>query len=336
MLLEYLFFDKSKRSQVEQFNKGLLDRWGKLKKDGLAPNITYKNFDDGDYWIVKYEKDGNREQTAIQLSEISEKVCEEVSPIILTDESSEYFNKSLYPLVNQFERRLRKLLYLKVSLSNEKKIKSTIRDIEKKDFGDIYNILFVDNDFRSAAREKIKKLNTRTEMLEAIDGLSERTVWDILIGNSALTIIKNNFDQIKEYRNDVMHAHNIGYSKYKKAKQLFSEANQELEKQIGEMLQYPSETMVSPGTVDTLYDKLVAFSTGTEKMVENISRTIDLVAKISAISIPAETMTNLEKIVELMVAPTEAVEDEVRSPENPAGATDEKSENDESEVRGHE
>src|SRR5699024_7784762 len=136
---------------------------------------------------------------------------------------------------------LRKLLYLKVSLCNEEKLKSTIRDIEKKDFGDIYNILFVDNDFRSAAREKIKKLNTRSEMYEAIDSRSEKTAWDILIGNSVLAIIKDNFDLHKEYRNDVKHAHNIGYSKYKKAKKLFADANQELEKQIGEVLQYPSE-----------------------------------------------------------------------------------------------
>ena len=119
MLLEYLFFDKSKRSLVEQLNKDLQEHWGKLKKDGSPPSITYKDFDDGDCWIVRYEKKGNSEQTAIQFSEISENVCEEFSPTILTDESAEYFNKSLYPLVNQFERRLRKLLYLKVSLSNE-------------------------------------------------------------------------------------------------------------------------------------------------------------------------------------------------------------------------
>ena len=269
MLLEYLFFDKSKRNLVEQLNDNLQEHWGKLKKDGSPPSITYKDFDDGDCWIVRYEKSGNSEQTAIQFSEISAKVCEESSPTILTDESAEYFNKSLYPLVNQFERRLRKLLYLKVSLCNEEKLKSTIRGIEKKDFGDIYNILFVDNDFRSAAREKIKKLNTRSEMFEAIDSLSEKTAWDILIGNSVLAIIKDNFDLLKEYRNDVMHAHNIGYSKYKKAKKLFADANQELEKQIGEVLQYPSEIIVSPGTVDTLYDKLVAFSTGAEKMAEN-------------------------------------------------------------------
>ena len=336
MLLEYLFFDKSKRSLVEQLNKDLQEHWGKLKKDGSPPSITYKDFDDGDCWIVRYEKKGNSEQTAIQFSEISEKVCEEFSPTILTDESAEYFNKSLYPLVNQFERRLRKLLYLKVSLSNEEKLKSTIRDIEKKDFGDIYNILFIDNDFRTAARDRIKKLSTRSEMFEAIDSLTERTAWDILIGNSVLAIIKDNFDLLKEYRNDVMHAHNIDYSKYNRAKKLFSDANQELEKQIGEIQQEPSEIMVSPGTVDTLYDKLVAFSTGAEKMAENMSRALDLFAKMSTVSVPPETMTNLEKFMTLIGTSAESVANEASLPENSSGASDEKPESGESEVSDHE
>ena len=156
MLLEYLFFDAGKRPQIETFNNDIINHWNTTKKDDLLPNITYIDFDTSDYWIVRYEKSGNYENLAKQFSEINNRICEEFSPTILTDESSEYFNKSLYPLVNKFERYLRKLRYLKVSLCNEEKLKGIIRDIEKKDFGEIYNILFIDNDFRSAAREKIK------------------------------------------------------------------------------------------------------------------------------------------------------------------------------------
>lgn len=141
-----------------------------------------------------------------------------VFPTILTDESSEYFNKSLYPLVNKFERLLRKFLYLKVSQCDEQKFRSVISDIDQKDFGEIYTILFIDNNFRAAARDKIKKLNTRAEMYEAIDALQESTAWHILVGDEVLTIIKDNFDLLKEYRNDVMHAHNISWENIKKQK----------------------------------------------------------------------------------------------------------------------
>lgn len=307
MFLEYLFFDNSKRQRVEEFNHELKEHWSKTKEDDLPPDITYKDFDKANSWIVRYEKTGKNETVAKQFSEISERLCEEFSPTILTDESSEYFNKSLYPLVNQFERYLRKLLYLKVSLCNEEKLKGTIRDIEKKDFGDIYNILFIDSDFRSAAREKIKKLNTRSEMFEAIDNLNERTAWDMLFGDSVLTIIKDNFDLLKEYRNDIMHAHNIGFSRFKEIKKLFSQANSELEKQISQILQFPSTTMVSLASIDTLYDKLASFSNEAERISNSVSRFLDLLAKLSISSISQETTANLEKLAMLLGASTDIV-----------------------------
>jgi hypothetical protein len=336
MLLEYLFLDKSKRSLVETFNNDLRIHWSKGKEDDLPFDVTYKDFDEADYWIVRYEKSGNNESVAKQFSEINERVCDEFSPTVLTDGSSEYFNKILYPLVNEFERSLRKLLYLKVSLCNDEKLKSAIRDIEKKDFGDIYNILFVDNDFRSAAREKIKKLNTRSEMFEAIDSLSERTAWDILIGTSALLVIKDNFDLLKEYRNDVMHAHNIGQSKFKAAKQLFSKANSQLDQQISEILQYPSTTMVSPTVVDTLYDKLVAFSNGAEKITNNMSRVLDLFAELSTASISQEGLTNLTKFVTLWGMSTEAEKNECPSPEVPSVSSEETPDSNEEDMSSHE
>lgn len=328
MLLEYLFFDKDKRPQVEVFNDELEAQWSRAKKDDLPPAITYKDFDETDHWIVKYEKAKNGEQEARQLSEINQKICEEFSPAILTDESSEYFNKSLYPLVNKFERYLRKLLYLKVSLCNEEKLKSAIRDIEKKDFGDIYNILFVDNDFRAKARDQIKKLNTRAEMFEAIDSLSERTAWDILIGNSVLTVIKDSFDLLKEYRNDVMHAHNISYDRFKNIRKLFSKANSELEEQISEILQYSPVIMVSPMTVDTLYDKLVAFSSQKDEVINGAARFLDIFAKLSTATIPEETLSNLEKFVTLLGLSTESREPGKLPPE-PSSDTGKESNEDE-------
>lgn len=304
MLLEYLFFDKSKRPQVETFNEELTEQWKKenAKKNDLPPQVTYKDFSTTDYWIVKYEKDGNSEVVAVHFSKINRRICEEFSPTILTDESSEYFNKSLYPLVNKFERQLRKLLYLKVSLSNEEKLKKTIQDIEKKDFGDIYNILFVDSDFRSKAREKIKKLDTRAEMFEAIEDLNEQTAWDILIGNSVLTKIKDNFDLLKEYRNDVMHAHNIDYDKFKTAKKLFSDVNLELEEQINAI---SPTTIVSPKTIDILYDKLESFKDETTEIANGISRFLDFFATLSKTTIPLETLSNWENTLKLLGSSTE-------------------------------
>lgn len=299
MVLEYLFFDRKYRQIIEAFNQEL----EKLNTDGSKTpllQITYRDFDELECWIVRYERSGNNEAIAKQSSEISDRICQKFSPTILTDESAEYFNKSLYPLINKFERLLRKFLYLKVSRCDVGRFKSVISDIEKKDFGDIYTILFVDSNFRSAARDKIKKLNTRAEMFEAIDALQESTAWHILVGDSVLSIIKDNFDLLKEYRNDVMHAHNISWDKYKKAKTLFSDANTQLEQQLNLLLQYSDTMQLSEKTASTLYDKLAAFNDCSEKISDGMVQFLEMFAKIANASVSKELPSNFERMLQIL------------------------------------
>lgn len=299
MILEFLFFDKRQREQVEQFNR---EQSSAVSEDTQTPllEISYKDFDGCECWIVRYEKKGNSEKDAKESSEIVMRICQTFSPVIVTDESSEYFNKSLYPLVNKFERLLRKFLYLKVSQCDENRFRNIVTDIDKKDFGDIYTMLFVDSNFRTEARDKIKKLNTRAEMFEAIDSLQESTAWHVLVGDAVLSIIKDNFDLLKEYRNDVMHAHNISWDKYKKAKKLFSDANTALQNEISQLLQYPSAILLSEKTVSTLYDKLMAFNENAEKIGKGLSAVVDMFAKLASPSYQVEVPPNLEKALLLL------------------------------------
>ena len=298
MILEYLFFDKKNRIVVESFNQQI-EQTSVDDKKAFTLQITYKDFNGLDCWTVKYEIEGQNEDVAKRLSEIGSSVFQHFSPTILTDECSEYFNKSLYPLVNKFERLLRKFLFLKASSCKEDKLIKAISGIEEKDFGDIYTILFVDSNFRTAAREKIKKLNTRAEMFEAIDALQENTAWHILVGDSVLSIIKDNFDIIRDYRNDVMHAHNINCERYKKTKKLFKDANSALETQINLIYQSPTSTTISDKTALSLYDKLTAINRGAENLASGLSVLVDIISKFSSPE-PLEMYPGLKKIVELL------------------------------------
>lgn len=296
MILEYLFFDKTQRKNVESFNHKLETSYD--NNENLPFQITYRDFEKLECWTVRYEGGEDDEAAARQISEISSRMCQEFSPTILTDESSEYFNKTLYPLVNKFERLLRKFLYLKVSQCDEEKFRSVITDIDQKDFGDIYTILFVDSNFRADAKDRIKKLNTQAEMIQAINALQENTVWHILVGDTALSIIKDNFNLLKEYRNDVMHAHNIKWEKYKKAKELFTDANIELENELNRLLQSPSMLPMSVKTISTLYEKMMSFSISTEKVLSSLAPALEKVAKIADASVPTEVQANLMKILQ--------------------------------------
>lgn len=297
MILEYLFFDKTQRKNIESFNHELETSYADNNKN-FPFLITYGDFKRLECWTVRYERSENNEATARQISEISSRICQEFSPTILTDESSEYFNKNLYPLINKFERLLRKLLYLKVSQCDEEKFRSIITDIDQKDFGEIYMLLFVDNTFRANARDKIKKLNTQAEMIQAINALQENTAWHILVGDTALSIIKNNFNLLKEYRNDVMHAHNIKWENFKKAKELFTDANIELENELNLLLQSPSMIPMSGKTVSTLYEKMMSFSISTEKVLSSLAPALENVAKIMNTSVPPEAQANIIKTLQ--------------------------------------
>lgn len=296
MILEYLFFDKTQRKNVESFNHELETSYD--NNENLPFQITYRDFENLECWTIRYERSENGEAAAKQISKISSRICQKFSPTILTDESSEYFNKTLYPLVNKFERLLRKFLYLKVSQCDEEKFRSVITDIDQKDFGDIYTILFVDSNFRADAKDRIKKLNTQAEMIQAINALQENTAWHILVGDTALSIIKDNFSLLKEYRNDVMHAHNIKWEKYKKAKELFTDANIELENELNRLLQSPSMLPMSVKTISTLYEKMMSFSISTEKVLSSLAPAVEKVAKIADASVPTEVQANLMKILQ--------------------------------------
>lgn len=77
-------------------------------------------------------------------------------PTVLSNGCAAYYNKFLYPYFNEFERKLRKLLYLKSALSEDKRDSETIKDLESKDLGAIFALLFADPQFNQDVRERVK------------------------------------------------------------------------------------------------------------------------------------------------------------------------------------
>lgn len=292
MILEYLFLEKSKRAEIEAHISAV------VTKRTAANDIkcTYKDFDGVEYWALRCEVSKNAEPNAVFLAGVNEDFVDRFSPIVLINESAEHFNKSLFPLINKFERLLRKFLFLKVVQCDPEKFGHILRDLEKKDFGEIYNILFVDNQFCTSARNKIKSVSTRAEMLEILDELQENTTWDILVEQSALVIIKENFEAMKDYRNDVMHAHNIGYEAYRKAKNLFTEANTQLEAEIHKIIEFAQPAEPSAEYSDSLYEKLALATQGMAKLGSGMITALEKIAQYSASTLTPERLELLGKI----------------------------------------
>ena len=176
---------------------------------------------------------GDNKDNARILSEINDILLEDDEIIVVSNEASEYFNKTLFPLINAFERKLRKLLYL--ATADNTNYKDKIQMLEKKDLGTIFGMLFVDEKFTQDTLKWMnsnKHLMSKEEILKYIKDHDEESLWSELFSKSDDDILKENYMLVKTIRNDVMHAHNIKYETYSIAKKLFEQLNEQLDNQI--------------------------------------------------------------------------------------------------------
>lgn len=248
MILEYLFLDNTHKEELKKY-----------KYEDTEINISFCEFSENDRLIMKVEAKKNNEEIAKHLSNINDYIMTNYSPTILSNESSAYFNKLLYPLVNKFERNLRKFLYIKSTFYTGEGLKKAIENLESKDFGEIYDLLFIDDDFCKKAKEIVngqKKggsgVYSKDEIIAKLSELEENTTWNKIIGNNSLKYIKENFLKLKNYRNDIMHAHNIDYDTFKKAIYAFNNANDKLYEEIQKLITYPVSKSESENLIDAL------------------------------------------------------------------------------------
>lgn len=226
MIQEYLFTSDEHRHTVEQY----------------APESCEKDIydiDNSDCWIVTYSKEGTNESSAKILSSVHSYIVNNFHPTVLSNECSAYYNKALYPHFNEFERKLRKLLYLKSALSRDAKGSALIKDLESKDFGEIFTLLFSDAQFVQGTKALVNNKTwqfTKDEILAAIEAISENTVWDNLIGKDVVPLLRSDFAKVKSFRNDIMHAHSMETAKYNEAAKLIKEINKQLDAEIGNII----------------------------------------------------------------------------------------------------
>mgnify|MGYP000109240141 CR=1 FL=1 len=227
MIQEYLFTTDKYKADLESL---------------VIPEKVFKEveeIEDSECWTLTLSIDSESEEAAKLLDPLNIQICEKYNPTVLSNECSVYFNKSLFPIANEFERKLRKLLYLASSLQGDNESHNVISDLEVKDLGEIFTTLFSDVNFVKGVKELVNQKTwqfTRTELLAAIEKLEENTLWAALLGNNLVKTLCKRFGELRTYRNDVMHAHNIDYNTFKTARNLFKKVNSELDLAIGKLI----------------------------------------------------------------------------------------------------
>lgn len=131
---EYLFTSLEKFEQVKEYLPDKVQR------------KIYK-IENTESFVSVYSIEGEKKENTKILSKIDEEIKKNFSPIALTNDSSEYYNKVLFPYINKFECKLRCFLYLKSTVSENPENFKNIQNLESKDFGEIYELLFTDANF---------------------------------------------------------------------------------------------------------------------------------------------------------------------------------------------
>ncbi len=289
MIQEYLFTSDKYKSDIESL----------VVKDEIIKEIN--EIENSSCWILNLSVDGENEKAAKILNAINIEICEEYNPTVLSNGCSAYFNKLLFPIINEFERKLRKLLYLGSALQGNDEAHKNIKDLESKDLGKIFETLFCDSDFVKNIKSEInnKKTNfTRMELIAIIEKIDENTLWDKILGPDCTETLREKFDEIRKYRNDVMHAHNICLEQFKSAKKLFNKVNEELDIAIGRLVGAVEE---SKSIIDKDYNKTLGLALSS---IENPIMVNDFPDFSKILVIPQDTNSlelknNLHKITKL-------------------------------------
>lgn len=226
MIQEYLFVGDEHKAEIEKYTY-------KTVKSEIY------DIENSDCWIATFSLDGENEKSANTLSVVHEYVMSHFSPTVLSNGCSAYYNKALYPHFNEFERKLRKLLYLKSALSKDKKDSETIKDLESKDFGEIFTLLFSDAQFVQNVKKSVNDKTwqfTKDEILAVLQHISENTLWDKLIGENSVPSLRADFVKVKDFRNDIMHAHSMSSSSFSSAMKLIKRINEQLDVENGKII----------------------------------------------------------------------------------------------------
>ena len=179
---------------------------------------------------------------------------------ILSNSLSMYFSNRLYPKFQTYESLLRKIFVLALSpledediigivkeRTNDKLDLSkihTIEHIERLQIAELHSLIFEINinpvnnltnhfkNFQDKSKYHLKQMIKKALPI---------TIWEKhfvpFIDDERADVIKNSYNSIREYRNDVMHFHMLTYKRYKKIDSLLSDVIEELKEVQNNMLE---------------------------------------------------------------------------------------------------
>ncbi|MBQ8595804.1 MAG: hypothetical protein IJ406_07615 [Oscillospiraceae bacterium] len=221
MKIEFLYKNDSYKSVIEEI-KGSLN---------LEDNeIIYTPVVQAGLNIFSFQKNGENEDSAKKLDKVKNAVYESLPRedlFVITDGTSSYFCQRLYPQMAMFERSLRKVLCLASIKSKDEKSIELCKKIEEQEFAGIYQMLFSDVNYVLEAKKIVNSNSpafSKHDILKQLKNIDEHNMWDKLF-NGMYPYISENFLDIKNGRNKIMHSREISFEEYNEVKNNLEKSN---------------------------------------------------------------------------------------------------------------
>lgn len=328
--LDYSTKEINKRLSMGYYNVGVFD----IKIKNIKYRIDFKISSCNSIYYLDLSFNG-RKDICIKVFEYlndlftnNDKINEKYIPIITFDVVSEIYCNYIYPKLNNFERKLRKLmfnvftsrfkdLYFTLSASNEiqnevkKRIKNGKEDFRIQnyyyyiDMGMIRNILFDKNWTNEEEKKKEKLLKEdfskidEKKIKEQIMELSPKSNWDRFFTNKGFPDdIEELLKSINNLRNIVAHSRLMIKKQYENLLTLLNNGNKNVEKAIG-ITETVDFRIINYKNHEEIFKKIASL---TRTIIDNIVLNINLNEAMSGIQKAIEQYAETQKKVNEIIS----------------------------------
>ncbi len=344
MEIDYIFLEKDKKAKNKDYvQTNNLDTIPFYKKIFLhiakEDTLTEKKFDieydnkkfkiyhncicnnNGEYFFKIYTLGKENLRTAKVLNNINNEIKRSIQHkdyyIIQTyDESSKYLCDKIYPKFNEFERKIRRLIYLiliksfgklwaqeTISAELKDKINNKVHStdaiieqaLQEMDIKDLENFLFeprywfnlenvINNDL---SLENVKGLE-KDEILKRLEKIQKYKLWDKCFSEIKITDLEEKLENIRKLRNKVAHFKEITLDAYADGQKLLKSIIKEIDVAI-------EKASLTNYDLSMSKDILESFVDMTKRIMESINTTL----KPLSSSLVFEAFTSVLEQIEL-------------------------------------
>lgn len=199
--------------------------------DGVERTVGTYKAEGGDLYFVGFTMQDDTLENARVLATLRDRLAGSSDVRVLRDEASAMFCEHLYPHFCRFEKGLREAITVATCAVQGNFSDPKVVNLEKNMTLEALNgLLFIDGEFIRRAKSIIQgKWFTRIQIKNLLDNQPETIIWNKLFSENDMPTYRENHNEIKDRRNDVMHYHKMTEGVFEHTRDILAIVNGEID-----------------------------------------------------------------------------------------------------------